>query len=169
MIQRPVRAAAPAAIITLLLATAALAATPDDGGSLRGLERVYLSVEGVERSFERYGLTADALHASVAARLRAGGIDVVENAGAADHIGIVLRTNQEATGLRPYGLSLEVRRGVPLQGAGTWRPDAVWSRGRNGILNPSDLGRITDYAAALVDEFLAAHGRANASARASLD
>ncbi len=151
----------------MLLAGACFAADPGfSAGALRGVARVEVHVEGVPDDFARYGLQAAELRQRVRDRLTGVGLTVLEDAAAADddasRLTVRLHTNQDPYGLYSYSLALRLARKLPLPaGSGAFISDTVWSQGRNGVINPTDLRRMYGYVDELLDAFLAAHGRDN--------
>ena len=159
-----------------LLLTSVGATSADDGfsaGTLRGLKRINVAVEGIAPSFERYGLTTMELRQQIEQRLTAASIAVADDTAAQSdpavgQLRIKLYTVEGMYSLYSYAVAAQVRRKVPLGADNrSFVSQAVWSRGQNGMLNPSDLRRIYTYTDTLVDAFIAAHGVDNGAATAS--
>lgn len=158
-------------LLALLCASSAAFAIDNfAAGALRGLTRFNVAVLGVEPGHARYGLKADELRRSVEDRLRAAGLGVADDDEAlrdpqVGQIAVKLVAVEGSYSLISYAVSVQARRKLPL-GAdnGGFLSQAVWSKAQNGMLNPSDLRRIQDYTAVLVDAFIAAQGAAQSGA-----
>lgn len=168
------RCRVPAVLMLLLAAWAALAAAndPDAHHALRGIGDVAIAIDGVPAEFARYGLTADGLREAAARRLAAHGVAVVGGAGAAPadagdgQLTITLHTNRGAYAFLSYSVSLALARRLPIGAEGdAFVRHTVWSQGRHGVINPSDLPRIEGFVETLLDAFVADLGRDNAGRR----
>lgn len=158
-----------------LLINDASAAEPTFGGqTLRGISAVNVLVDGVERDFERYGLTAGELHRQAVARLGASGIKVVDASAAASNAGVAelkvnLKTNKDPFAFYSYHVAVQLKRKIPLDPEGhSFVTEMVWSRGQNGVIVPSDLKRMYGYVDTLLGEFIADYGRHNPASTVSL-
>ena len=169
------RHSALAALVTVLSLLCTVASADEDFtvGALRGLQRVQVVIEGVAPSFARYGLTVPELHRRVAAQLVAAGIALADaNAAQNDvdvaQVRIKLTTVEAVYSLYSYAVAVQVRRKLALGGDGHgFVSQQVWSRGQNGVINPSDLPNVYGYADTLMAAFIAAIGVDNAAARAA--
>jgi hypothetical protein len=161
----------------ILLASVAVSAEVDPftGSALRGVARIHVRVDGILDKFARYGLTAEKLRSETERRLSDYGIEVVDASTAAvdaatSQISIKLYANEDTYSNVSYRISVVLQRKVPLDQSGqAFTPETVWSKGQNGLLNPSDLQRIYGYAGIIVEDFLAEHSRNNSNTNALLE
>ena len=169
------RHSALAALVTLLSLLCTVVSADDDfaAGALRGLPRVQVVIDGVAPSFARYGLTVTELHRRVAAQLVAAGIALADaNAAQKDidvaQVRIKLTTVEAVYSLYSYAVAVQVRRKLALGGDGHgFVSQQVWSRGQNGVINPSDLPNVYGYVDAVLAALIAAIGVDNGAARAA--
>lgn len=154
---------------SLCAATTAAANQGFSALALRGVAAVTVSVEGVRRDYARYGLTADELQARLTSRLAAAGIEVISETAAntdprASQLRALVTAYEGSYSLISYRVAIELQRKLPLDASGqSFVAQTVWSQGRGGILNPSDLTRIYGYADELLDHFVADYGTQNGS------
>lgn len=146
-----------------------------DAGTLRGVQRVQVTVDGIPRDFERYGLTARQVRRNAEDRLNAYGIEVIDAATAlsdksASQITIRLHANHDTYANYSYRVALLLKRKLPLDASGqSFVSKVVWSQGRSGLLNPSDLPRIYGDVDLILDQFITDHGSDNPGAQTALD
>jgi hypothetical protein len=147
------------------------AATAGEHGTnaLRGVSRVHVTVVGVDENFARYGLTAPELRRRVEQRLTTAGLGVTDDASAAGdaavgELRVKLTAIESSYAFYSYALAVQCRRNVTF-GPDSFVPHEVWSRARNGVINPSNLQDIYGYADGLVSAFLLDHGVDNGAAR----
>lgn len=158
-------------LLLILLATTALTSHAADdafGASpLAGVASVQVAVSGVPDEFARYGLTASEMHERVTAQLSRYGLPVVDAAQAAREpdaarLDVRFDANRNPYAFYHYGISLRLLRKLPLgEAAAGFVATEVWSAGQHGIIEPADMKPIYGYLDALVERFVAAHGRDN--------
>ncbi len=135
--------------------------------ALRGVTAITVTVEGVDRNYSRYGLTADELKTRMESQLTAAGLRVINvNDAASDPQASQLLAHVTAYegsySLISYRIGIELKRKLPLDASGqNYIAQSVWSDGRSGILNPSDLPRLYGFATELLQHFIAAYGTSN--------
>lgn len=142
--------------------------------TLNGLSTVAVLVKGIHRDFERYGLESDVVKSSVEAKLKENriavvGLDDAKHLPNASLIEIKLTTNEDRTRLYFYGLSLAVEHKVPINDAGGFVSRRIWSRGKTGLVDPSDLGRMNGHIADLLALFLQDYHDQNRQASPATD
>ena len=144
------------------------------GNVLRGVDRLHVAVEGIAGKLERYGLTVAQLRQQTEHRLAAYGIEVIGREAAlkdktAGQLRIQLNANEDAYAFYFYGISVELRRKLPLDDSGaSFTSETVWSKGRNGVINPSDMKDIYDYVDEILGQFIEEHDRQNVASHATL-
>ena len=144
------------------------------GNVLRGVDRLHVAVEGVAGKFERYGLTVAQLRQQTEHRLAAYGIEVVSQEAAlkdktAGQLRIQLNANEDAHAFYFYGISVQLRRKLPLDDSGaSFTSETVWSKGRNGVINPSDMQDVYGYVDEILGQFIQEHDRQNIASHATL-
>lgn len=158
------------ALVAMLLLCVVVTAVAQDFSAqpLRGFGPVNVAVDGVERDYARYGLTADELRRHVEAGLTTAGFTVVDDATAnrdasVGQLRVKLRAVLSAYGFYSYALAFEARRKLPLT-AGGFTSQSVWSTGQSGVLNASELPRLIGVSDTLLAAFTAAHGADNVGA-----
>jgi hypothetical protein len=154
---------------TLLIAACALSfATSVHGAdpsgdfsfmTLNGLDKAAVEIQGVHRDFKRYGLEASTVKSAVETKLQEHGIAVVSLDDAkripnAVLIQISLNANQDQVQIYFYGISLEVKQKIPINQAGGFISQNIWSTGKTGVIDPADLGRMNGYIDDLLNLFL---------------
>ena len=153
--------------LALCLTVGRLQAGEPDASGLVGVAQVNVVVEGISPDFARYGLKADELKRRIESRLRAANINVVSQSTSASEpatsqLALKLTANADANAFYFYGLSMQLKRKLMLgNGDQAFIPQKVWSRGKSGVLNPSDFRRIYDFAEELAERFISDHGRVN--------
>ena len=158
-----------------LLATATHAEEEFAAGTLRGLHRVQVVIEGIAPDFERYGLSAAELRHRVEAQLTAAGIVVANESTAQSEadvgqVRVKLNTVEAVYSLYSYAVTVQVRRKLALGGDGHgYISQPVWTRGQNGVLNPSDLPQVYGFSEALIAMLVLAHGSDNGAAHATVN
>lgn len=159
--------------LLVLLASAGVQAADNFGANaLRGVSAIAVSAEGVARDYARYGLTAQELAERVAAQLAAAGLPVIATGATTDNprasdLRVLVTAYEASYALVSYRIALELQRRLPLDDSGqSYVLQRVWSQGRSGLLNPSDLKRLYDDAAELGRHFIADFGAHNAGASA---
>lgn len=155
------------ALLTLFAGT--IHADDDAFGAspLAGVASVQVAVSGVPDEFARYGLTAGEMRDRVVAHLSHYGLPIVDAAQAtrephAARLDVRFDANRNPYAFYHYGISLRLLRKLPLgEPAGGFIATEVWSTGQHGIIEPADMKPIYGYLDALVERFVAAHGRDN--------
>jgi hypothetical protein len=157
----------------VLVIAAGVEAGSFSGAALRGVDRVTVAVVGIPAKFERYGLTAGELRKQTEDRLSAHGIEILSEAAAlkdkqAGQIQIKLYTNEDSFAFYSYKISVQFQRKLPLDPDGeSFVAETVWSDGRNGVINPSDLKNVYGYVGEILEKFTIEHGRQNVPAHAA--
>ena len=135
---------------------------------LRGIHRLHLSIEGIPAKFKRYGLIEDELRRQAETRLSSHGIEVIGlDAARDDHragqMRIKLSANEDSFAFYLYGLSVQVKRKIPLDADGiSFTSQLIWYKGRNGVVKPSELKAVYAWVDTIMDAFIAerrAHNR----------
>jgi hypothetical protein len=139
----------------------ALSATPPFSYmTLNDLDSLAVTIEDVERDLVVYGLSAERLHASVSARLRGAGLNVVDYASAvaAPHAGLLrvrIITNRDAQGFYHLSVKLELRQKIPLQNtAHGFISEVVWTDAQNGVMMASEVEKIDALLVELLGNFV---------------
>ena len=147
----------------LLGMSGAAGAEEFSGKVLRGIHRLHLSIEGIPAKFERYGLTEDELRRQAETRLSSQGIEVIGlDAARADRragqMRIKLSANEDSFAFYFYGLSVQVKRKIPLDTDGlSFTSQLIWSKARNGVVKPSELKAVYTWVDTIMDAFIAEH------------
>lgn len=144
------------------------------GNVLRGVDRLHVEIEGIAGKLERYGLTAAQLRQQTERRLAAYGIEIIDRTTAlkdetAGQLRIKLNANEDAHAFFFYGISVQLRRKLPFDDSGSsFTSETVWSKGRNGVINPSDLKDVYGYVNEILGQFIEEHDRQNVASHATL-
>lgn len=157
-------------VLVLGLAPTALRAggPPFSHMTLNGIEQLAIVVDDIEPELAVYGMTAAKVASEARDRLAAAGIALVDGAGAieaprAGQLRIRVLTNKDSHGFYHLGVKLEVRQKIPLGNpAGGFVSQIVWTSGDNGVMPPSETGRIVRILARLIDELIADYRAQNA-------
>ena len=141
---------------------------------LRGVDRLYVAVDGISVKCERNGLTARKLRKRTEDRLSAYGIEIVSEAVAvndkqAAQLHIKLNANEDTSALYFYRVSVQLNRKLPLDATGqSYISETGWSDGRSGVIDPFNLANVYGYVDEILERFIAEHGRHNVPSRAAL-
>jgi hypothetical protein len=144
------------------------------GNVLRGVERLHVVVEGVPSKFKRYGLNVEQLRRQTEHRLSAYGIEVLSQDAAfkdmsAGQLHIQLNANENAYAFYFYGISVKLKRKLPLGPDGeSFTSETVWSAGRSGVINPSDLKNVYGFVDEILGQFIQEHDRQNVPSHTAL-
>ena len=150
-----------AQIFLLSLAWLSAAADNDNFGgmTLRGLTKVAVSVDGIHRDFEKYGLTASTLKSQIETTLDNHGITVSDkqsllNDPEVARLRIKINANENQYRFYHYGIRLELAQKIPMNENGGYIAETTWTSGQTGVIMPMDLRRLGIYADDLVSMFL---------------
>ena len=148
----------------LLVSAYPLHAADDDSDlsymTLNGLQSLAVEVAGIERDFERFGLTSDLVLANAVEELRNTGLDVVDRSAFRKNPGtalmrIKINTNENQFQFYMYGVSIELKQKIPLNNpAGGYISGTIWKDGQTGIVMPMDLRQLNDIVVELLAGFV---------------
>lgn len=86
----------------------------------------------------------------------------------AGQLRIQLNANEDALAFYFYAVSVQLRRKLPLDPDGaSFTSEKVWSAGRSGVINPSDLNDVYGFVDEILGQFMREHDRQNASSHAA--
>lgn len=130
-----------------------------DTMTLRGLTKVYVTVDGIHRDFEKYGLKAATLKAEIETTLNKHGLIVSDSASLLNdpkvaRLRIKINANENQYRFYHYGIKLELAQKIPMNQNGGYIAETTWTSGQTGVIMPMDLRRLGTYADDLVAIFL---------------
>lgn len=161
----------PRTIVLLLMLTpaATAVAAPDGGASLRGVDTVAVTIQGLDRDIATRDFNAAGLRGMIAGRLADAGLHVIDGGDLDAHPGTVVLTLRLSLIRAPYyfflyGINLAARQRLPLDGDNrAYTTIETWSAGQNGMLLPSNLDKLNDVSLKLADKFIREYRRQNSS------
>lgn len=127
--------------------------------TLRGLSKISVSVDGIHRDFEKYGLSAAALKQQIESELSNNGITVTSHEELMTdpqvaRLRIKINANENQYRFYHYGIRLELAQKVPMNDKGGYIAETTWTSGQTGVVLPMDLRRLNIFATDLVAIFL---------------
>ena len=147
-------------LLSLSCLTAAYAQSDAFGGmTLRGLSKVTVTVDGIHRDFEKYGLRASTLKSQIETTLADHGIAVSDHESLLNdpkvaRLRIKINANENQYRFYHYGIRLELAQKIPMNENGGYIAETTWTSGQTGVIMPMDLRRLGTYADDLVAMFL---------------
>lgn len=130
-----------------------------DAMTLRGLTKVFVTVDGIHRDFKKYGLEASTLKSQIESTLNRHGLVVSDNASLQNdpevaRLRIKINANENQYRFYHYGIKLELAQKIPMNENGGYIAETTWTSGQTGVIMPMDLRRLGTYADDLVNIFL---------------
>ena len=148
------------ALLLLFAATGSQAGISVGGTPLAGVDTVAITVEGLQQDLETYDISEATLKATLAQRLTAAGLRVVETGDIGRYpkgaiLSLRLSLIRAPYYFYLYGLRLEARSKLfSSPGENSYAAVTAWSDMKVGLLMPSDAGKLKDYSLELTDLFL---------------
>ena len=147
------------ALYLMCLANVQATENPLGSMTLRGLTKVAVTVDGIHRDFEKYGLKAATLKSQIETTLDNHGLIVSDNASLLNdpkvaRLRIKINANENQYRFYHYGIKLELAQKIPMNQDGGYIAETTWTSGQTGVIMPMDLRRLGTYADDLVNIFL---------------
>ena len=127
--------------------------------TLRGLNRVFVEVEGIHRDFAKFGLDSETLRDQIETELGGHGLEIASrealmNEPDVARLRIKVNANENQYRFYHYGVRLELAQKIPMNQHGGFVAETTWTSGRTGVIMPMDLRRLGTYAQDLLSVFL---------------
>jgi len=154
-------------VLLLLLPLAAPAAAQDGGASLRGVDTVAISIQGLDHDVATRDFNRRELRRLLAGRLADAGLHVIDDGDLDAHPGAVHLTLDLNLIRSPYyfflyGINLSARQRLPLDRDNrAYTTIKTWSDGQNGMVLPRDLDSLNDLSLKLADRFIREYRKQN--------
>ena len=148
------------ALLLLFAATGSRAGISVGGMPLAGVDTVAITIEGLQQDLKTYDISEATLKATLAQRLTAAGLHVVETGDIGRYpkgaiLSLRLSLIRAPYYFYLYGLRLEARsKLLPSPGENAYAAVTAWSDMKIGLLMPSEAGKLKDYSLELTDLFL---------------
>lgn len=154
-------------VLLMLVPLLAPAAAAEDGASLRGVDTVAISIQGLDSDVATRDVNREELHSLLAGRLAEAGLHVIGDDDLDAHPGAVhlileLNLMRSPYYFFLYGINLSARQRLPLDRDNrAYTTIKTWSDGQNGMLLPKDLDRLNDLSLKLADRFIREYRKQN--------
>ena len=127
--------------------------------TLRGLNRVFVEVEGIHRDFAKFGLDSETLRGQIETELGSHGLEIssreaLMNDPDVARLRIKVNANENQYRFYHYGVRLELAQKIPMNAHGGFVAETTWTSGRTGVIMPMELRRLGTYAQDLLSVFL---------------
>jgi hypothetical protein len=156
-------------VLALMCTRPAAAWTPPYSHmTLNGIATLAIQVDEIDKDLALYGLTAESIDARIRERVASEALRIIPfdaslRAPEAALLRVRVITNYDGHGFYHLSVKFEVRQKIPLgNAAGGFISQAVWTNARNGVMQASEVAKVTGLVDELVQSFLTEHRAQNA-------